>query len=175
PPFSETRTYAVVDTIEGLDHWIEAAEQAGTVALWVAPSVVAGTRPEFCGLALAVAPGFAIYVPLGHRPAELFDAAGGLSRDDAVARLKPLLEDPGVLKSVHDAKGAAHLLRRYGIALAPYDCTMLMSYVLGGGRLEHTIEDVSRRASEHALGAAQELPGTGKRSSCCGATHTEQS
>src|SRR3954451_25143148 len=45
PAFSETRTYAVVDTIEGLDHWIEAAEQAGTVTLWVAPSVVAGTRP----------------------------------------------------------------------------------------------------------------------------------
>src|SRR5438309_8633719 len=64
PAFSETRTYAVVDTIEGLDHWIEAAEQAGIVALWVAPSVVAGTRPEFCGLALAVAPGLAIYVPL---------------------------------------------------------------------------------------------------------------
>src|SRR6266480_2961092 len=166
PPFSETRTYAVVDTIEGLDHWIEAAEQAGTVALWVAPSVVAGTRPEFCGLALAVAPGFAIYVPLGHRPAELFDAAGGLSRDDAVARLKPLLEDPGVLKIVHDAKGAAHLLRRYGIALAPYDCTMLMSYVLDGGQFDHTIEEVARRALEHELVPQKEILGTGKNLIC---------
>src|ERR1700704_5130334 len=166
PPFSETRTYAVVDTIEGLDHWIEAAEQAGIGALWVAPSVVAGTRPEFCGLALAVAPGFAIYVPLGHHPAELFDAAGGLSRDDAVARLKPLLEDPGVLKIVHDAKGAAHLLRRYGIALAPYDCTMLMSYVLDGGQFEHTIEEVTRRALEHELVPAKEMLGTGKSLIC---------
>src|SRR5436853_6698396 len=49
PPFSEPRSYAIVDTIEGLDHWIEAAEQAGHVALWPAPSLVAGTRPEFCG------------------------------------------------------------------------------------------------------------------------------
>src|SRR4051794_17344158 len=157
PAFSETRTYAVVDTIDGLDHWIEAAEQAGIVALWVAPSVVAGTRPEFCGLALALAPGLAIYVPLGHRPTELFDAGGGLARDDAVARLKPLLEDPGVLKIVHDAKGAAHLLRRYGIALAPYDCTMLMSYVLDGGQFEHTIEEVTRRALEHGLVPAKEM------------------
>src|SRR5437588_8822467 len=31
-PFPEPRSYAIVDTIEGLDHWIEAAEQAGTVA-----------------------------------------------------------------------------------------------------------------------------------------------
>src|SRR5436305_1888640 len=166
PPFSETRSYAVVDTIEGLDHWIEATEQAGTVALWVAPSVVAGTRPEFCGLALAVAPGLAIYVPLGHRPTELFDAGGGLSRDDAVARLKPLLEDPGVLKVVHDAKGAAHLLRRYGIALAPYDCTMLMSYALEGGQFEHTIEDLTRRTFEHELVSAKEMLGTGKSLIC---------
>src|SRR3954447_16048165 len=166
PAFSETRTYAVVDTNEGLDHWIEAAEQAGIVALWVAPSVVAGTRPEFCGLALAVAPGLAIYVPLGHRPTELFDATGGLSRDDAVARLKPLLENPGVLKIVHDAKGAAHLLRRYGIALAPYDCTMLMSYVLDGGQFDHTIEEVALRALEHELVPQKEILGTGKNLIC---------
>ena len=165
-PFSAPRTYAVVDTLDGLDHWIAAAEQAGIVALWVAPSTVAGTRPEFCGLALAVAPGLAIYVPLGHRPAELFDGAGGLSRDDAVARLKPLLENPGVLKIVHDAKGAAHLLRRYGIALAPYDCTMLMSYVLDGGQFEHTIEDVTSRAFEHGLVPAKEMLGTGKSLIC---------
>jgi DNA polymerase-1 len=166
PPFSAPRTYAVVDTMEGLDHWIEAAEQAGIVALWPAPSLVAGSRPEFCGLALAVAPGLAIYVPLGHRPAELFDGAGGLSREAAVARLKPLLEHPGVLKIVHDAKGAAHLLRRHGIALQPYDCTMLMSYVLDGGQFEHTIEDVTRRAFEHELVPAKEMLGTGKSLIC---------
>src|SRR5947208_8444173 len=166
PSFSMPRTYAVVDTMEGLDHWIEAAEQAGHVALWPAPSLVAGTRPEFCGLALAVSPGLAAYVPLGHRPTELFESGGGLSREDAVARLKPLLEDPGVLKIVHDAKGAAHLLRRYGIALAPYDCTMLMSYVLDGGQFEHTIEEVTRRALEHELVPAKDMLGTGKSRIC---------
>jgi DNA polymerase-1 len=166
PPFSAPHTYAVVDTMEGLDHWIETAEQGGIVALWVAPSLVAGARPEFCGLALAVAPGLAIYVPLGHRPAELFDASGSLSREAAVARLKPLLEHPGVLKIVHDAKGAAHLLRRYGIALQPYDCTMLMSYVLDGGQFEHTIEEVTRRAFEHELVPAKEMLGTGKSLIC---------
>src|SRR5436305_8630001 len=42
PPFTAPRTYAVVDTVEGLDNWIEAAEQAGIVALWPAPSMVDG-------------------------------------------------------------------------------------------------------------------------------------
>src|SRR4029077_4612637 len=87
---------------------------------------------------------------------------GGLSRDEAVRRLKPLLEDPGVLKIGHDMKGAAHLLRRYGILPAPYDCTMLMSYVLDGGQFEHTIEELTRRAFAHDLAPLKGLIGTGK-------------
>src|SRR5205085_1014141 len=46
PPFSAPHTYAIVDTVEGLEHWIEAAVQAGSVALWAAPSALPGTRPE---------------------------------------------------------------------------------------------------------------------------------
>ena len=67
PPFTAPRTYALVDTVEGLDHWIEAAQQAGTVAIWPEASSVAGTRPALCGIALALAPGLAAYVPVGHR------------------------------------------------------------------------------------------------------------
>jgi DNA polymerase I len=167
PPFTAERTYAVVDTPDGLDHWIEAAVQAGTVALWAAPSALAGARPEWCGLALAISPGLAAYVPLGHRSTGLLDApAGTLTREDALARLTPLLENPGVLKIGHDMKGMAHLLRRYGIALHPYDCTMLMSYVLDGGQEDHAIEDLTRRAFEHALTPAKEVLGTGKGLIC---------
>ena len=173
PPFSAERTYAVVDTAEGLEHWIEAAEQAGVVAVWAAPSVVAASRPEWCGLALAVAPGLAAYVPLGHRApgntGDLLEAPpdpGGLTREAAIARLKPLFENPAVLKIGHDIKGMAHLLRRYGIALAPYDCTMLMSYVLEGGQYDHTIEEVTRRALSHDLMPLKELIGTGKNLIC---------
>ena len=169
PPFSAPCTYATVETLEGLDYWIEAAEQAGLVAIWPASSVVAGRRPELCGLALAIAPGLAAYLPLGHRPKEftagLLDAGardGAPPLDTAIARLKPLLEDPGVLKIGHDMKGAAHLLRRYGIALGPSDCTMLMSYVLDGGQVEHTVEALTRRAFEHDLAPLKGLIGTGK-------------
>src|SRR5437763_2908947 len=172
-PFSAERTYAVVDTAAGLEHWIDAAEQAGVVAIWAAPSAVPSTRPEWCGLALAVAPGLAAYVPLGHRApgnlGGLLDPppeAGTLTLDDAVARLKPLFENPAVLKIGHDIKGMAHLLRRYGIALAPYDCTMLMSYVLEGGQFGHTIEEVTRRAFPHDLMPLKELIGTGKNLIC---------
>src|SRR5262249_32652950 len=80
PPFTAPHTYAVVDTIEGLDHWIEAAEQAGVVAIWPEASAVVGTRSALCGIALALAPGLAAYIPLGHRAAGLdLDGAGELT------------------------------------------------------------------------------------------------
>ncbi|MBV9860724.1 MAG: DNA polymerase I [Alphaproteobacteria bacterium] len=175
PSLAAPHTYAVVDSLEALDRWIEAAVQGGTVAVWPQPSAVAGARPALCGIALAVAPGLAAYIPLAHRPQaaqgdlELEPAApvaAQLSLEAAIARLKPMLEDPGVLKIGHDVKGAAHLLLRYGIALAPYDCTMLMSYVLDGGQVEHTIEALTQRSFEHALTPQKEVIGTGKSLIC---------
>jgi DNA polymerase-1 len=172
PPFTAPRTYALVDTIEGLDHWIEAAQQAGTVAIWAEGSAVAATRPALCGIGLALAPGLAAYVPLGHRapvefapmlPLPLGDGAERkLTLDAAIERLRPLFEDPGVLKIGHDVKSATHLLSRYGIEPAPYDCTMLISYVLEGGQFEHSIENLVRRSFEHELTPLKELVGTGK-------------
>jgi DNA polymerase-1 len=164
PPFTAPRTYALVDTLEGLDHWIEAAQQAGVVAVWAEGSTVPGARPALAGIALALAPGLAAYVPLGHRDAGTLDlgGAGELPLPAVIDRLRPLLEDPGVLKIGHDVKTAAHLLSRYGIELAPHDCTMLMSYVLDGGQAEHTIEHLVRRALEHELKPLKGLVGTGK-------------
>jgi DNA polymerase I len=195
PPFTAPRTYALVDTVEGLDHWIEAAQQAGAVAIWLEGSKVVGTRPALCGIALAVAPGLVAYVPIGHRAPEssapalplgdtlthpaLRDGSalsrsagegaersepgeGKLAPETAIDKLRPLLGDPGVLKIGHDLKTAAHLLARYGVTLAPYDCTMLMSYVLDGGQFEHTIETLVRRFFEHELTPLKELVGTGK-------------
>jgi DNA polymerase I len=175
PPFGAPCRYALVDTLEGLDHWIEAAGEAGIIAIWPEASAVIGGRPELAGIALALAPGLAAYVPLAHRRGDLaapplaLDAVSGeagkaepLPFDAAIARLKPLLEDPGVLKIGHDAKGMARLLRRYGVALAPCDCTMLMSYVLDGGQFDHGIESLVRRACTHELVPLKELIGTGR-------------
>ncbi len=164
PPFTAPRTYALVDTVEGLEHWIEAAYQAGAVAVWPLASAVPGARPALAGIALALSPGLACYVPLGHRAADGLDLAeaGELTLEAAIDRLRPLLEAPGVLKIGHDVKSAAHLLSRWSVALAPYDCTMLMSYVLDGGQFDHAIESLVRRSFEHDLIPPKELVGTGK-------------
>ncbi len=163
-PLTAPHTYALVDTWEGLDHWIEAAYEAGSIAVWPVASAIAGARPALTGIALALAPGLAAYIALGHRPAAVLELArpAELSVDAVMSRLRPLLEDPGVLKIGHDVKSIAHLLSRWGVELAPHDCTMLMSYVLDGGRFDHGIESLVQRSFEHELTPLKQLIGTGK-------------
>jgi DNA polymerase-1 len=161
-PFAEERSYALIDTLEGLDHWLEAAEEAGVLAIHTAPGLA--------GVALALGPGLAGYVPLAHRlpgtQSSLdFGADPGsnaLPVEAVLARLKPLLEDRGILKIGHDVKGAARLLLRHGIRVAPYDCTMLMSYALDGGQFDHSIEELTTRIGAYNLKPIKELVGTGK-------------
>ena len=62
------------------------------------------------------------------------------SEGAALEALKPLLEDPGVLKIGQDLKFDWQIFALRGIELAPYDDTMLMSYVLDAGRSDHGLE-----------------------------------
>jgi len=160
-PFAPDMKYALIDTLEGLDHWIEAATEAGIVVVHPAPGLA--------GIALALGPGLAAYVPLAHRLSgeqQSLDLAlttsNALPATEVLARLKPLLEDRGTLKIGHDMKGAARLLLRHDIRIAPYDCTMLMSYVVDGGQYDHDIEALLSRAANHNLKPLKELVGSGK-------------
>ena len=55
-----------------------------------------------------------------------------------LALLKPLLEDRSVLKIAHNMKYDYLVMHRHGIDLAPFDDTMLISYVLDAGAGRHT-------------------------------------
>jgi DNA polymerase-1 len=103
---------------------------------------------------MAIAPGRACYVPLGHRVASgAFDFGDGPVRQvpvrDALEVLKPLLEDPGILKIGQNLKYDCLVLARYGIAVAPLDDTLLMSYVVDGGRGTHGMDVLAERHLGH--------------------------
>ena len=89
-------------TRERLEAWIMKAYAAGLVAFDTetdALSIVDGRRTS-CGVSLAVAPGEACYIPLGHeqelggvRLRAPTSGAEQIAVEEALARLKPLLED----------------------------------------------------------------------------------
>ena len=165
-PFDRTQ-YETVTALDRLDAWIAEATQQGRVAI---DSAATGSDPmqaELCGVSLALAPGRACYVPLAHKSGEadlLGDnvAPGQIPAADALARLKPLMEDAAVLKIAHNLKFDTVLFARLGLAVAPYDDTMLMAYALDGGLGGYDVDALAEKRLGHAPQAIKEVVGSGK-------------
>ncbi|HZC17972.1 MAG TPA: DNA polymerase I, partial [Caulobacteraceae bacterium] len=121
-----------------------------------------------CAMSLAITPGDACYIPVGHcSEAEglQFETTPDLEQiplDDVIARLKPLLEDPAVIKIAHNAKYDMAVLSRYGIAVSPIEDTMLISYVLEAGLHNHGMDELSKLWLNHEPISFKTVAGIGK-------------
>jgi len=150
----EAAKYEIITTLERLRHWIDRAHDTGLLALKAETTSLDPMQAALCGLALAVAPNEAAYLPLGHREANegettgLFAAklsAGQIAEQQALDALKSVLEDECVVKIGHDVKRDWLILARRGIRLGATDDTMLMSYVLDAGKGSHDMDSVATR------------------------------
>ncbi len=159
------KKYECVTTLDRLDWWIAEATRRGTVAVDSETTALDPVRAELVGLSLALEPGLACYVPVGHKVGEglLAEPVDQLDRDTVIARLSPLFTNPAVLKIGQNLKYDMIVFRRHGAAeIAPYDDTMLMSYALDAGRWNHGMDDLSTRHLGHTPIAFKELTGTAK-------------
>jgi DNA polymerase I len=149
--------YETVRSLDRLRAWIERARDFGLVALDVETNNLDPMQAQLCGFSLAVAPNEACYVPLGHRQGgegggSLFQGeivSEQIAEADALAAMKPLLEDFGVLKIGQNFKFDWQVFALRGIEIAPYDDTMLMSYVVDAGRSDHGLDPLAGRYFNH--------------------------
>ena len=179
-PF-DTAAYETVASLEQLDAWISLSQEAGVIAVDTETDALDAHNAGLVGVSLAVATGRACYIPLAHVQAAKVQAdatdlfgEGAASSDvvepvpgqiplkDAIARLKPLLEDPGVLKVGQNLKYDWVVLARYGIEVAPFDDTMLISYVLDAGKGGHGMDELARRHLGHQPITFSDVAGTGR-------------
>ena len=176
--------YELVQDEKALAAWIEAATAAGTIAFDTETTSLNAMQAELVGFSLSTAPGNGCYVPVGHidgAPTELdLDGSGGNKGNGAIkqiplaaalASLKALIEDPAVLKIAHNAKydlmvvGRAcekHLPDEPPLNAAAIDDTMLLSYVLDGGRTKHNLDDLAFRHLAHETIKFSDVAGSGK-------------
>ncbi|MBB4264474.1 DNA polymerase I [Roseospira visakhapatnamensis] len=185
-PLAEARAaeaaYTLVQDAETLRAWVAEAQAAGVMAIDTETDALSAMRAGLVGISLAVAPGRACYIPLGHRAAadsgqlDLDGGGGGgtidpgeaprqLPLDTCVAGLRDLLRDPGVLKVGHNIKYDLHILARVGLEVTPVDDTMVLSYVLDGtgqGPGGHGLDDLARRHFEHTMIPFKAVCGSGK-------------
>jgi DNA polymerase-1 len=168
--------YACIQSLEALDAFIARATEAGVVGFDTETDALSATHAGLCGVSLAIGPNDACYVPLTHEHPPV-EGAGGLDfggggdareplnqldKPTVLARLKILLEDPGVLKVVQNGKYDLAVMARSGIRVVPIDDTMLISYVLEGGLHGHGMDELSRLHLGHDPIPFKSVAGTGK-------------
>jgi len=159
--------YETVTEAGRLADLLEAARFQGHFSFRVKLSSYDPMQGELVGVALALVPGHAAYVPLAHRAGDGLDLAGGeavaqIPMREALDLLKPVLEDEAVLKIVQNAKFDMVALARYGIALVAVDDPCLMSYALDAGRAEHLPEELASSLLGHTCLTDKEILGSGR-------------
>lgn len=170
--------YTLVQDEETLRQWIARAADAGRVAVDTETTGLTPAAVDLVGVSLSVRAGEGCYIPLAHRDpsgySEGFDfamaekkpAANADLRQIPVARamalLKPLLEDAGVLKIGHNIKYDLQMFLAHGIRVAPYDDTMLLSYVLDGASHGHGMDELAETFLQHKTIPFEDVAGSGR-------------
>ena len=166
-PFDHA-AYTCITDAATLTQWIARARERGYLAVDTETTSLDEMQAEIVGISLCVDPGKAAYIPLGHRTGsgDLFGAAnlveGQMQRDTALTLLKPLLEDPAILKIGQNMKYDAKIFARLGVQVAPIDDTMLMSYAMHAGLHNHGMDELSERYLGHKPIPIKDLIGSGK-------------
>jgi len=168
PPI-DPQKYECVRDADALARWVTMIRERGYVAVDTETTGLDDMRVDLVGISLAVEPGVACYIPLIHKEAASDDLFGGdalaqgqMPIGEALALLKPVLEDDAILKIGQNMKYDAKIFARQGVGVAPIDDTMLLSYALNAGTHNHGMDKLSERYLDHTPIPIKSLLGTGK-------------
>lgn len=166
-PF-DASVYSCVRDLASLNEWILKIKTRGWVAVDTETTGLDDMIAELVGICLCVEVGEACYIPLNHKVGD-DDLFGGnklaknqISLDDALDLLKPILEDPAIIKVGQNIKYDMKILSRYNINISPVDDTMLLSYSLHGGAHNHGMDSLSNRYLNHTPISIKSILGSGK-------------
>ena len=161
--------YECVRDAAALQIWIHRIRERGFVAVDTETTGLNDMTADLVGISLCVEAGQACYIPLTHKTAasdDLFGsddlAEGQMDFDECLAMLKPVLEDPAVIKIGQNMKYDTKIFARLDITVDPIDDTMLMSYAMNAGKHNHGMDTLSERYLGHTPIPIKPLLGTGK-------------
>jgi DNA polymerase I len=161
--------YTCITKMAELDKWIADIRDIGIVTLDTETTSLNAMSASLVGISLSLEAGKAAYIPLRH----VGDNDGGLLLGDGapdqlavgevLKKLKPIFEDPAILKIGQNIKYDALILLNEGINITPIDDTMLMSYALECGLHGHGMDELSKLHLAITPIPFKEICGTGKK------------
>ncbi|QDF65617.1 DNA polymerase I [Shewanella sp. SNU WT4] len=156
-----TTQYETLLTQAQLDTWIEKIKQAELVAIDTETTSLDYMQAQLVGLSFAITAGEAAYLPLGH---DYEGAPTQLDKQQVLAQLKPLLEDPAIHKVGQNLKYDMSVLANAGITLqgVKFD-TMLESYVFNSVATRHDMDSLALKYLGHNNISFEEVAGKGAK------------
>ncbi len=165
----DTSAYTTIRDLATLQAWMDKARERGRLAFDTETTSLDAMQAELAGVSLCIDAGEAAYVPLQHKTGSGDLLGGGLAENqipirEALACLKPVLEDASILKIGQNLKYDWLVMLRHGIAIALLDDTMLMSYVVESGVNTggHGMDALAERWLGHTTIAYKDVAGSGK-------------
>jgi len=163
-----TEKYELINNVNDLNRWLTKIYQRGYVAVDTETTGLNDMIVDLVGICLSVEIGEACYIPVGHTNGEddLFGGTslcnGQINLDEVLEILRPVLQDPSIIKIGQNVKYDTKIFARYDVNLAPVDDTMLLSYAINGGKHNHGMDYLSERYLNHKPISIKTLLGSGK-------------
>jgi len=140
-PEAPAGEYSVLSGEEELAAFLETARAAGRLAIALQTDHTEPIRAHIVGIGLAIEPGQAAYLPVGHQG---LTAANAMGPSACLELLAPILADESVQLIGHDLKRALITFAHHGLPMPqPAVDTMLASYVLHPTRTSHSLEGLA--------------------------------
>ena len=165
----DTASYERVGDAAALQRWIDRIYEFGYVAVDTETTGLDEMICELVGISLAVEAGQACYIPLIHKASrgdDLFGsdelAEGQMPVEQVLEMLRPMLEDPAILKIGQNMKYDLKVFAQLGITVGPINDTMLMSYAMHAGLHNHGMDALCERYLGHTPIPIKPLLGAGK-------------
>ena len=153
------KKYLTIDTEEALEALAVRFSGVESLAVSTAGSGQSPISSRLVGIALSPAEGEAYYIPIAQPE---MPATGQLPLDAALSRLKPLLENPQIVKLAHNSKYDMILLAENGVNInTPGFDTMLAAYLLGDKSL--SLKDIVFNRLGIEMVPASTLVGSGSK------------
>ncbi|MDX3934629.1 DNA polymerase I [Stenotrophomonas sp.] len=161
PALSAPGEYEMVLTTGQLEAWVQRLADAELISFDTETDALDAMRANLVGISLAVEPGRAAYIPVGH---DYPGAPAQLPREQVLAALRPALEDPSKKKLGQHGKYDLHVLRRHGVNVQGYhDDTMLESFVLNSTATRHDMDSLAMRYLGYTTIKFEDVAGKGAK------------
>lgn len=155
------RDFQTLLSEDAFRQWLQRLQDAKLFAFDTETNSLDAQQAQLVGISFAVQEGEGAYVPLAHN---YMGVPEQLDQKMVLAALKPILEDPEIIKICQNGKYDINVLARYDIAVqgVKFD-TMLESYVLNSTATRHDMDSLALRYLNRSTISFEDVAGKGAK------------